>query len=87
MFICWLIGFKLLWFSCDRIRHLFGRKLGVSMNDFTKTELSEIKRCLKYMIDGGTTPYSCLTMSLHKKVRQMIEKYCEIKTPKVIDYE
>ena len=45
------------------------------MNDFTKDELQEIKRCLKYMIDGGVTPYSNLTMELNKKIQGMIENY------------
>lgn len=47
------------------------------MNDFTITELREIKRCLKYMVDGGVTPYSCLTIGLNKKVRMMIDTYKE----------
>lgn len=47
------------------------------MNDFTKTELAEISRCLQYMIKGCTTPHSCLTIGLKKKVRLMIENYCE----------
>lgn len=44
------------------------------MNDFTKDELEEIKRCLKYMIDGGITPYSTLTLALKKKIQSMLEK-------------
>jgi hypothetical protein len=47
------------------------------MNDFTKTDLTEIYRCLKYMTNGETTPYSCHTISLIKRVRTMIESYCE----------
>lgn len=46
------------------------------MNDFTKEELEEIKRCLKYMINGGLTPYSYLTMALKKKIQTMIDNYC-----------
>lgn len=52
------------------------------MNDFTKTDLMEIHRCLKYMIKDGTTPYSCHTIALAKKVREMYfkppitPKYC-----------
>lgn len=46
------------------------------MNDFTKTELQEINRCIKYMISGGTTPYSCLTIAINKKLRNMIDNYC-----------
>ena len=49
------------------------------MNDFTKTDLREIHRCLKYMTKGGITPYSCHTIALVKKVRTMIEKYCNHK--------
>ena len=45
------------------------------MNEFTKEELEEIKRCLRYMTKGGTTPYSLLTMSIHDKVKRMIETY------------
>jgi hypothetical protein len=45
------------------------------MNDFTKTDLKEIYRCLKYMTKGGTTPYSCHTIGLVNKVRTMIESY------------
>ena len=45
------------------------------MNKFTKEELKEIKRCLKYMTKGGTTPYSLLTMRIHDKVKRMIETY------------
>jgi len=45
------------------------------MNDFTKEELQEIKRCLKYMIQGGVTPYSTLTIILNRKVQNMIEKF------------
>ncbi len=47
------------------------------MNDFTKEELQEIKRCIKYMIDGGITPYSSLTLEINKKLKSIIEKYCE----------
>lgn len=45
------------------------------MNDFTKEELEEIKRCLKYMIDGGVTPYSCVTLDVKKKIQLMIDNY------------
>ncbi len=47
------------------------------MNDFTKTDLIEIYRCLKYMTKEGVTPYSCHTISLCKKVHNMIDNYCE----------
>ena len=47
------------------------------MNDFTKTELIEIKRCVQYMIKGGVTPYSGLTIEINKKLRIMYENYCE----------
>lgn len=43
----------------------------------SKLELQEIKRCLKYMINGGTTPYSNLTMDINKKIQQMIDNHCE----------
>lgn len=44
---------------------------------FTKDELMEIKRCLKYMINGGITPFSCLTLDIKKKIQSMIDNYCE----------
>lgn len=47
------------------------------MNEFTKNELIEIKRCLKYMIKGSITPYSILTLELNKKIQAMIDNYCE----------
>ena len=47
------------------------------MNDFTKDELQEIKRCLKYMINGNHTPFSCLTMELNKKLQSVIQNYCD----------
>lgn len=47
------------------------------MNEFTKEELFEASRCLKYMIDGGVTPYSSLTIQLNKKIKCMIDNYCE----------
>ncbi len=47
------------------------------MDEFTKEELQEIKRCLKHMIQGGITPYSCLTIDIKKKVQSMIDNYCE----------
>lgn len=47
------------------------------MNDFKKEELTEIKRCLKYMINGGVTPYSSLTMNLNKRIQAMIDIYCD----------
>ena len=50
------------------------------MNDFTKEELKEIKRCLKYMIKGGITPYSLLTISIDKKIQAMIDNYVYNKT-------
>lgn len=49
------------------------------MNDFTREELNEIKRCLKYMITGGTTPYSNLTIALNKKIQIVMDDYCEHK--------
>lgn len=45
------------------------------MKEFTKEELQEIKRCVKYMINGGTTPYSSLTMEINKKLNHMIDNY------------
>lgn len=45
------------------------------MNDFSKEELEEIKRCLKYMINGGITPYSLLTMNTKKKVQNIIDRH------------
>ena len=47
------------------------------MNEFTKEELQEIRRCLKYMINGGVTPYSCKTLELKKKLQSLIDNYCE----------
>jgi hypothetical protein len=52
------------------------------MNDFTKEELQEIKRCVKHMISGDVTPYSCFTISVNKKLRSMIENYCDHDTKK-----
>lgn len=49
------------------------------MNNFTKEELQEIKRCVNYMIKGGTTPHSCLTMKINKQLQSMIDSYCEHK--------
>ena len=46
-------------------------------NEFMKEELQEIHRCLKYMINGGTTPYSCVTLDIKKKIHSMIDNYCE----------
>lgn len=46
------------------------------MNDLSKTDLSEIHRCLKYMTKAGTTPYSSHTIALVKKIRAMIDIYC-----------
>jgi hypothetical protein len=43
------------------------------MNDFTKDELEEIKSCLKYMIKGGVTPHSCVTLAAKKKIQFMID--------------
>ena len=43
------------------------------MNEFTKEELIEINRCLRYMTKGGVTPYSCLTMALKNRTQQMID--------------
>lgn len=45
------------------------------MNDFTLQELDEIKRCLRYMITGGLTPYSNLTIALNKKLQLMMDNY------------
>src|ERR1041385_3698155 len=47
------------------------------VNDFTKEELGELKRCVKYMIEGGVTPYSSLTMALNKKLQSLIDNYCD----------
>lgn len=43
------------------------------MTKFTRTDLREIHRCLRYMTKGGTTPYSCHTIALAKKVRDILE--------------
>jgi len=51
------------------------------MNDFSRTELGELRRCLTYMIKGGTTPYSCATIALNKKLREMYERYCDHNKP------
>ncbi len=52
------------------------------MHELKKSDLIEIKRCLSYMIKGGTTPYSCETLDVKKKVQQMIDEY-DIKVIKV----
>ncbi len=49
------------------------------MNKFTKEELQELWRCVKYMVKGNTTTYSINTIALDKKLRQMIENYCNHK--------
>ena len=56
------------------------------MVELSKLELQEIKRCLKYMIDGGTTPYSNLTMDINKRIQQMIEGYCDHPEPYTFEY-
>ncbi len=43
----------------------------------TKQELEEIKRCLKYMIKGGVTPYSSVTLETKKKIQSMIDRHCD----------
>ncbi len=48
------------------------------MNDFTKEQLQEIKRCVDYMTKGGTTPYSLLTLEVKKKIQSMIENYNQL---------
>ena len=55
------------------------------MNDFTKEELEEIQRCLKYIVKSGINPYSCVTLDAKKKVHSMIDNYCEhrVLTPEV----
>lgn len=47
------------------------------MNDFTKDELKEMRRCVLYMIKGNTFPYSSLTIELNKKLQSLIDNYCE----------
>lgn len=60
------------------IGKLSGLSLGWGLEmDLSKLELQEIKRCLKYMIDGGTTPYSNLTMDINKKIQRMIDDHCQ----------
>ena len=49
------------------------------MNDLTKEELQEIKRCINYMIKGGVTPYSSLTLQIKKKIQSIIDNYCDHK--------
>lgn len=49
----------------------------MQMNDFTKEELEEIKRCLKYMIKGGVTPYSLLTIDVKNKIQFLLDNQCE----------
>lgn len=49
------------------------------MNDFSIEELEEMNRCLNYMINGGTTPYSNQTIEIRRKLRSMIDNYCEHK--------
>jgi len=55
---------------------------GDEMSDFTKEELLEIKRCINYMIKGGTTPYSSLTLEIKKKLHSMIDNYGKYKNDK-----
>ena len=56
------------------------------MNDFTKEELIEIKRCVKYMCEEGITPYSCLTLEINKKLQSIINNYCDHESA-YIDYD
>ncbi len=45
------------------------------MNDFTKEQLQEIKRCVDYITKGGTSPYSLLTLEVKKKIKYIIDNY------------
>lgn len=56
----------------------------VGMNNLTKEELQEILRCLKYMIKGGDTPYSCVTLDVKKKIQSIIDN-CATEQQKRID--
>lgn len=51
--------------------------MGFLMNYFTKDELTEINRCLNYMIKSGTSPYSNITIELKKKTKDKIDNYCD----------
>jgi hypothetical protein len=44
------------------------------MNDFTMQDLEEIQRCLRYMITGGVTPYSSLTIDISQKINRMLHQ-------------
>lgn len=49
------------------------------MNDFTKEELEELKRCCNWIINCQDTHYTSVTYILLKKINSMIDKYCEPK--------
>lgn len=50
---------------------------GELMNDFTKAELQELKRCLSWVINCKDTHYTDITYFLEPKLQSMIDDYCE----------
>ncbi len=47
------------------------------MNDFTKEELEELKRCCNWVINCKDTHYTTITYGLPEKIQSMIDNYCE----------
>ena len=46
------------------------------MNDFTKEELEELKRCCNWVINCKDTHYTTITYGLPEKIQSMIDNYC-----------
>lgn len=47
------------------------------MNDFTKEELEELKRCCNWVINCKDTHYTTITYGLPDKIQSLIDNYCE----------
>ena len=47
------------------------------MNDFTKEELEELRRCCNWVINCKDTHYTSITYALPEKLQSMIDNYCE----------
>ena len=47
------------------------------MNDFTKDELEELKRCTNWVINCKDTHYTSVTYILPEKIQSLIDNYCE----------
>lgn len=51
----------------------------MEMNEFTKEELEELKRCCNWVINCKDTHYTSVTYVLPEKIQSMIDNYCEHK--------